>query len=176
IRTAAAASSSRRTSFSRSAAAALLAAGALRLLSQLLVPDHGLYVVAVGIEHECGVAVLFAWPRSAVVLPSGFQCRAIEGVDRGFAVGMEREVTGCSHLAARDPEVVASALDESEGVAVSLVHLVSERRERSFIDFPAGRRIAAPQTDMLNHGASLPLAERRRTAVARLARRATAAS
>ena len=101
---------------------------------------------------EGGVAVVLARPRRPVVLPAGVQGGTIESVDGGFVLGVECQVDGRPHVAGRDPEVVASALDETEGVLVLLVHLVAQGREHALVELAARHRVPAAEADVLDHG------------------------
>src|SRR5207237_822112 len=76
--------------------------------------------------------------------------RAVELVDGGLVIRVEGEVIGSAHLAFGDPEVVASTLDEPERVAVFLVDLVTEGRQRPFVEIAARAGVAAAHADVLD--------------------------
>ena len=109
----------------------------------------------VRIEDESGVAIVLARARRAVVLAAGSNGGFVEGVDTARVLGMEGDVARRAHLPFGDPEVVAAALLEAEGVAVALGQLVSERRERLAVEVAAPLRVAAPKTNVLDHLASV---------------------
>src|SRR2546430_9734161 len=125
--------------------------GAPGFFVQLLVPDHGLDVVAVGVEDECRIPVFLAHARRAIVLRASGHRGAIEGVDGGFFSGVECDVGRRADLPFRHPEVVPPALDETERVVVLPVHLVSQRRQRLLVKPAARARIAAAEADVLDH-------------------------
>src|SRR2546427_217340 len=136
--------------------------GAPGLFVQLLVPDHRLDVVAIGIEDERRISVFLAHPGRPVVLSASGHRGAVEGVDGGLVAGVECDVGGRADLPFRHPEVVPAALDEPERVVVLPVHLVSQRRQRLLVEPPAGARIAAAEADVLDHAFGVRRAGRHR--------------
>src|SRR3989442_10696645 len=136
--------------------------GAPGFFVQLLVPDPGLDVVAVGVEDECRIPVFLAEAGRAIVLPASGHRGAIEGVDGGFVAGLECDVGRRADLPFRHPEVVPSALDETERVVVLPVHLVSQRRQRLLVEPAARARIAAAEADVLDHAVGVRRARRYR--------------
>ena len=78
---------------------------------------HRLDIVAVGIEHEGAVIVrVIVRPQSrrAVILAAGRERGAMEGVDRGAALGGDRDMQDALEPAfAADPEVRLALLAET---------------------------------------------------------------
>src|SRR5215510_3703396 len=120
-------------------------------------------VVAVGIEHESAVVVgviVRPQPRRAVVLATGGERRAMEGVDRGAVLGGDGDVEDASQTSfAADPEIGLAVGPEARrrrlalGMLAADLHdqAVAERRQCFQIERLRALVVGDGKADVVDH-------------------------
>src|SRR5690606_31712227 len=131
---------------------------ALRALPRLAM-EHGLDVVAVGVEEEGGVVagVVVALARRAVVAAAGLEPRSMPGLDHGAVAGLEGEMVATGQLARR--RLAVGGRDEQLVDPEMVVALAAEGQlqnlEQGLVEAAAGLDVAHDQLDMVDQAAAM---------------------
>ena len=119
--------------------------------------QHGLDVVAPGIEHEAGVVARVVVARAGcAVVGAAVECGIVERLHVIGGLGTPRVVARRGHgvlLGCRDPDGVAGlVVDELRAAWVFHALVVSSGREDALVVGGHGRGIGGADDEMVEHG------------------------